>query len=196
MKEELGAPELPTLLADVNDRESLDNLVSQTQTVLTTVGPYQLVGTPLLEATVRAGGKNYVDLTGEGLWVWDNLKQWEAVAVDNRSRIVHCSGFDCIPADMGVYTFVRHLRSQGLFTDEEDEELTVRYVMDKVKGGISGGTIASGFAIMERVAWDKEAAARMEDPTLLSHPVSKSQEVCCYVVVVIFLCVACRSPCL
>ena len=76
--------------------------MASTKTVISTVGPYQLYGQPLVRACVE-GGKNYVDLTGEVLWVLDMEKEFGIAARDSGARIVHCCGFDSIP-------FVRTIR--------------------------------------------------------------------------------------
>ena len=46
---------LPLLVADANDTDALAALVKQTHVVLTTVGPYQLYGEPLIRACAAAG---------------------------------------------------------------------------------------------------------------------------------------------
>ena len=53
MKEELSclsseAMSIPTIVADNQDMDSLHRMVEQSQTILTTVGPYQALGTPLV----------------------------------------------------------------------------------------------------------------------------------------------------
>ena len=44
------------------------------------------------------GHRQYVDLTGESLWVWDELKETEERAKAQQVKIVHCCGFDSIPS--------------------------------------------------------------------------------------------------
>lgn len=58
-------------------------------------------------------------------------------ASTKKVKIVHCCGFDCVPSDMGTFMMVDALRRQFL------EPLEVRFLCWDVKGGASGGTIAS-----------------------------------------------------
>lgn len=44
---------------------SLDSIAAQTRVVLSTAGPFALLGTPVVDAAVR-GGCHYVDITGGG----------------------------------------------------------------------------------------------------------------------------------
>ena len=52
----IGAPaDTPLVVADATDPASLAALAEQTRVVVTTVGPYQLYGEPVLRACVAAG---------------------------------------------------------------------------------------------------------------------------------------------
>jgi short subunit dehydrogenase-like uncharacterized protein len=76
VRTEIGAPDsLPLILADASDPESLADMVAQAKVIVTTVGPYQLYGEPLVAACAEAG-TDYVDLCGEPAW----MAQMEASA--------------------------------------------------------------------------------------------------------------------
>ena len=51
--QEIGAPELPILIGDSFDAESLDAIASRAEVVITTVGPYAKYGHELVAACVR-----------------------------------------------------------------------------------------------------------------------------------------------
>ena len=60
----IGAPAgLPLLAADATDAAALRKLASAARALITTVGPYQLHGEPLLQACVDSG-TDYLDLGG------------------------------------------------------------------------------------------------------------------------------------
>jgi short subunit dehydrogenase-like uncharacterized protein len=69
---ELGLGDVPQITADSSDPTSLEALVKRTRVVITTVGPYALHGTPLIEACAKHG-THYCDLTGEPQWMAENL---------------------------------------------------------------------------------------------------------------------------
>ena len=75
--------------------------MSQTRVVISTVGPYWELGSPLVEACVKAQ-THYVDLTGETPWIREMVDQHHAEAEASQVKIVHCCGFDSIPSDLGV----------------------------------------------------------------------------------------------
>ena len=54
----------PLVVADSNNRESMQALVDSTKVVLTTVGPYQVYGSELVGLCANSG-TDYVDLCGE-----------------------------------------------------------------------------------------------------------------------------------
>lgn len=56
--------DVPILCGDVGDQASVDAVVKGSRVVLSTTGPYALMGTPVVDACVRMR-THYCDLTGE-----------------------------------------------------------------------------------------------------------------------------------
>jgi short subunit dehydrogenase-like uncharacterized protein len=80
---------LETIVADSFDTDSLEDLASRTRVVITTVGPYALYGSALVEACVEAG-THYCDLAGEVQWIRAMIDQHHRRAKETGARIVHC----------------------------------------------------------------------------------------------------------
>ena len=89
------------LVVDSNDIASIEDMVSKTKCVLTTVGPYQLYGNDIVAACAKSG-TDYVDLCGEPGWMHEKINGLSDIAKDSGSRIVFSCGFDSIPFDLGV----------------------------------------------------------------------------------------------
>ncbi|OYV01245.1 MAG: saccharopine dehydrogenase, partial [Burkholderiales bacterium PBB5] len=103
VRDELGAPaDTPLVVTDSSDPASLQALVARTRLVLTTVGPYQLHGSALVQACAQAG-TDYVDLCGEPGWMRQMIDAHQATAQASGARIVFSCGFDSIPFDLGVW---------------------------------------------------------------------------------------------
>ena len=68
LKESLGtaATELPVIIADAADGETLAAMCQSTRVIVTTVGPYALYGEPLVKACAE-NGTDYCDLCGDCL---------------------------------------------------------------------------------------------------------------------------------
>src|ERR1700729_3071064 len=65
VRDAIGAPaDTPLVVADASDPASLQAMVHDTKSVITTVGPYQNYGNELLAACIAAG-TDYFDLCGE-----------------------------------------------------------------------------------------------------------------------------------
>jgi len=105
--------------------------------VLTTVGPYRARGLALVQACAEAG-TDYADLTGEVLFIRDSINRCHDAAAGTGARIVHCCGFDSVPSDLGVL-LLHHAARAGGAGDLLDTTLVVR----TLRGGLSGGTLAS-----------------------------------------------------
>ncbi len=158
------AADIPLLVADSKDRQSLDALVSQTRVLLTTVGPYALYGSELVAACIAAG-TDYCDLTGEVPWMRAMLDQYSAAASSSEARIVHCCGFDSIPSDMGVW-YLQQTAMQKFDQPLQRVKLRVK----AAKGGLSGGTYASMMHIGEQAKKDPAVASILKNPYSICPP--------------------------
>ncbi|WP_238993223.1 saccharopine dehydrogenase family protein [Nocardioides caldifontis] len=140
--------DLPVLVADVNDADSLRAVARAARVVITTVGPYLEHGEPLV-AACAAAGTDYVDLTGEPEFVDRMYVEHHATALTSGARIVHACGFDSIPHDLGVLYTVKQLPA-GV-------PLKVRGVV-RAAGMASGGTFASALGQFGRPRQVRQAA--------------------------------------
>ena len=157
-----AAQSWPVIVADSSDPSSLDAMVARTQVVVSTVGPYLRYGLPLV-AACAAAGTDYADLTGETLFVRECIDLHHKQAVDTGARIVNSCGFDSIPSDLTVFALHRQAER-----DNAGELLDTNLVVRQLKGGISGGTAASGMELMRVVSEDSEARRLMDDPYTLT----------------------------
>ncbi len=163
VRDQIGLPDsLPVIVADSKDRPSLDAMVARTKVVCTTVGPYALYGDELVGACVAAG-TGYVDLAGEPQWIQRMIDRHQQQAESTGARIVNCCGFDSIPSDMGVYFLQENAMQQwGKPLDR------IKLRVKAAKGGLSGGTFASMFNLMEEAAKDKSVAKAVKNPYALN----------------------------
>jgi short subunit dehydrogenase-like uncharacterized protein len=136
----------------------MEALAGAARVVATTVGPYRRYGLPLVEACANAG-TDYADLTGEVLFMRDTIDRFHAVAERTGARIVHNCGFDSIPSDIGTL----------LLHEAAGEELTdTTLVVRAMKGGPSGGTIASMTGQIDEMKSAPELGKVANDPYALS----------------------------
>jgi short subunit dehydrogenase-like uncharacterized protein len=159
----IGAPSaVPLVVADASDEKSLAALVRQARVVISTVGPYQLHGEPLVRACAQAG-TDYVDLCGEPGWMARMIPLLDEPARASGARIVFSCGFDSIPFDLGVvYLQDEAMRRYG-------SPLTrVRGRVRVMKGTFSGGTMASGLATFAQIGRDRGLARTLADPFALT----------------------------
>lgn len=166
LKEQLGAAgkKLPTIEADAADEASLRAMCEQAKVVISTVGPYALYGEPLIKACVETG-TDYCDLTGEIQWVYKMIQKYEAQAKASGARIVHCSGFDSIPSDLGV--FFLQQQAQIRFKQPCNR---VKMRVWKMKGGASGGTAASFLNAVKEASSDPNVRKVMGNPYSICPP--------------------------
>ena len=157
-----AAADWPLVKADTSDAESLQQLAEGTRVVLTTVGPYARGGLALVEACARAGTHS-ADLAGEVLFMRDSIDAYDAPAKESGARIVHASGFDSIPFDLGVLVLHEKVQADGAGELEETTSLVVG-----VRGSISGGTFESLLGQMDEAKADSARGRVAADPYALS----------------------------
>ena len=167
-----SAEALPVLLADANDDSSLQQLCNSTKVVVSTVGPYALYGEPLIKACATTG-TDYCDLTGEAHWIGAMIRRYQTQAEHTGARIVNSCGFDSIPSDLGVL----HLQNQAK-QQYGDYCYRVKMRVKAIKGGFSGGTVASLINVVKEAAGNPSLRRELTNPYALcpeNHPFSARQ---------------------
>lgn len=166
VRESLGenGRQLDVLVADADDEATLEQLCHRTRVVVSTVGPYALYGEPLVRVCARTG-TDYCDLTGEVQWIRRMIRRYEDHARKSGARIVHCCGFDSIPSDMGVYFLQQQARARW-----QAPAGRVKMRVRSLKGGMSGGTVASMINAVREAVGDREVRREMADPYSLCPP--------------------------
>lgn len=166
LKSSLGTlgESLPILIADASNQAELNALCAQTRVVVSTVGPYALYGEPLIQACVT-NGTDYCDLTGETQWIKKMIEKYESQAQQSGARIVHCCGFDSVPSDMGVYYLQQQAQKQF---NAPATQVSMR--VKTLKGGASGGTVASLINVIQEAAADPALRKDLVNPYVLCPP--------------------------
>lgn len=158
VKDEQGAKDLPTLVADAADEAALQAMCAQASTIISTVGPYALYGSPLVKICAETG-TDYCDLTGEVQWIRKMITEHEAAAKKSGARIVHCCGFDSIPSDLGVFYTQQQAKAE-FGAPASRIKMRVR----RIKGGASGGTVASLMNVVKEASRDSALRKELANP--------------------------------
>ena len=159
-----NVPEGTGLLeVDSNNIASIEEMISKTKCVLTTVGPYQLYGNDIVSACAKSG-IDYVDLCGEPGWMHEKINELTETARETGSRIVFSCGFDSIHFDLGVLFLQNEVtRRYG------KPSVNVRGRVREMNGEFSGGTAASLGATMAALKEKPELFAVLANPFSLSN---------------------------
>jgi short subunit dehydrogenase-like uncharacterized protein len=158
----VDAEEIPILIGDINDVDSLVAIARRTRVVCTTVGPYLKYGENILAACAK-NGTDYCDLTGEVLFIRKMIDRYEKDARHTGARIVNACGFDSIPSDLGTLFMQEEFKKKyGHYAGE------VRFRLKVAKGSLSGGTIDSMINIIDAVKADKSLRKILGNPYALN----------------------------
>ncbi len=155
----IGAPaDTPLVVANSDDPASMKALAESARVVVTTVGPYQLYGEPLLKACVEAG-TDYADLCGEPAWMREMVDKYHEAAKASGARIAFSSGFDSIPFDLGVFMLQKEAKAR-----HGSPAPRVKGRVRAMQGTFSGGTAASLTETMKAVAKDPGLIKILQSP--------------------------------
>lgn len=159
-----GLDGIERIVADSHDEESLRAMCARAKVIVSTVGPYALYGDTLVKVCAETG-THYCDLTGEPQWIRKMQAQYEDIAKKSGARIVHCCGFDSIPSDLGVHVLQKRAnKAHGQSCHK------VKMRVAKMKGGASGGTIASMINMVKEATKDAKLRKELKNPYSLCPP--------------------------
>jgi len=163
VRDEMGIPkDVPFVVADANNAESVKAMVESTQVVLTTVGPYQKYGSDLVRVCSETG-TDYVDLCGEPAWMHEMIAAHGEAAKKSGARIVFSCGFDSVPFDLGVH-FLQNAAMDKLGAPLSRIKGRVR----AMKGTFSGGTLESFRLTMKAAAKNPDLIKVLTNPFSLA----------------------------
>lgn len=160
LKKTLGpsAKNLELIVADAASEPSLRDMAKRADVIISTVGPYALYGEKLVKVCAETG-TDYCDLTGEVQWSRLMGERYGDVAKKSGARIMHSCGFDSIPSDLGVH-FLQE-QSQAKFAAPCEQ---VKMGVKAMKGGMSGGTVASLLNVLKEAKDKPELRTELADP--------------------------------
>jgi len=163
VRDEMGIPsDVPFVIADAENPESVKAMVNSTQVVLTTVGPYQKYGSDLVRECSESG-TDYVDLCGEPAWMHEMIAAHGETAKASGARIVFSCGFDSVPFDLGIYFL-----QKASITKLGKPMSRIKGRVRAMKGTFSGGTLESFRLTMKAAAKNPELIKVLTNPFSLT----------------------------
>jgi short subunit dehydrogenase-like uncharacterized protein len=100
------------LIADVTDHISMLSMAKSSNVVISCAGPYGRYGEACVKACVL-GGAHYVDITGEVPFVERMIADYGGKAIDAGITLCPFAGYDCVPAELGMWLVGKALEMEG-----------------------------------------------------------------------------------
>ena len=146
---------------DITDPVEATSLARRAKTLISTAGPFGIVGEPLVAACAQSG-TDYVDISGDAVWIRKMLDRYQDAAIASGARLIFTCGFDSVPSDLGVFLLQEVARERFGVPAK-----TVKGRIRRLVGGLSGGTLASGRASIEAAGADPAIPKLLADPFAL-----------------------------
>ena len=104
--------DIPLIVADVSDEQSILNMCKRARIIVNCVGPYGLYGEVVVKSCI-AGGAHHIDLAGEPAFLEDMQVKYHRAAEEAGVLIVGACGFDSIPVDCGIVELQKRVAAAG-----------------------------------------------------------------------------------
>ncbi|KZC07632.1 PREDICTED: saccharopine dehydrogenase-like oxidoreductase [Dufourea novaeangliae] len=92
---------VPIIIADLKDEESLKEMTKQAKVLVNCCGPYRFYGEPVIKACI-ATRTHQVDVSGEPQFIETVQLKYDKEAREAGIYIISACGFDSIPSELGI----------------------------------------------------------------------------------------------
>jgi short subunit dehydrogenase-like uncharacterized protein len=124
---------IPIIIADINDDNSLIEMTRQAEVIVNCCGPYRFMGEPVVKACIETS-TSHVDVSGEPEYMESIQFKYHDAAKKKGIYIVSACGYDSIPSDMGVIYLQKHFEG----TVNSIETYLNRWFIDNCKPSGAG----------------------------------------------------------
>lgn len=149
--------DLETAIADAHDADSIRAMLGPGDVLVTTVGPFSILGHGVVEAAVEVGA-HYVDSTGEPAFIRHLAGDLALEAERNGSALLPASGYDFVPG---------HVAAALAYEVAGSSVRELRIIYGGGRGGLSTGTRASARLVA------LESTHRLQDGHLALRPMGR-----------------------
>lgn len=157
------APRARVQAARVDSASELDELCRGARVVISTAGPFERLGEPLVRAALRAGA-HFLDTTGEQPYMARVLERYHGSAVERGVAVINAHGFEYA---LGY--------AVGALAAEACPGATSLDVYNEVKGfGTSRGTQKSALGVLTAASLERRAHRLVTARPGLSRPAGAS----------------------
>ena len=144
-QEKVGLRErISIVLADASNELSMLELARSSKVVISCAGPFGRYGEAAVKACI-SGGAHYLDITGEVDWVTHMMTKHNEAASMNRVTLCPFSGYDCLPAELGMV-----LAGMTLQKTHGVKMKQVNLAFDCKKAGFPKGTLETTLDMNEK----------------------------------------------
>jgi short subunit dehydrogenase-like uncharacterized protein len=153
-----GASAPKVIVADTQDRGSLQAMARQAKVLFNLAGPYHATGDAVVAACIEHG-THYLDLTGETFWIQRLVREQHDAAARAGVKIMPCAGYEALPFDLAnlwAATALRERSGQPARRVKIIVSFTGRRIT-RLQDTVSGGTAAT---MSELLAHDRSDCLR------------------------------------
>lgn len=111
LKTGVDVTNIPIIIADCNDVNSMNNMAKKGRVIINCSGPYRFYGESVVKACIEEGS-DYIDVSGEPEFMEKMQLEYFDLARSMGCYIVNSCGMDSVPVDVGVIHFINNFEGQ------------------------------------------------------------------------------------
>ena len=119
---------LPFLMIDLNDQQSLQNALKKVKVVVHAAGPFQYTAKQMVDACL-ATNTHYIDINGD-ISVFEMIKEYDSAAKQAGIMVLPGAGFDVVPTDCTALLLKKTI----------PDAVNLKLAFASLGGGLSHGT--------------------------------------------------------
>lgn len=106
-----NAGDVPIIVADLKDEESLTKMTAQAKVIINCCGPYRFYGEPVIKACIKTN-TDHIDVSGEPQFMETMQLKYNKAAQDAEIYIISACGADSVPCDLGIIATEEKFKGQ------------------------------------------------------------------------------------
>ena len=162
----IGHPAAQIVVLDYAAKEGVEAVTRQARIALNFAGPFKRYGEHIVASCAKFG-TDYLDITGEPVWVADMKAKYQKLAEKTGARLLSFSGFESIPSDLGVWKVLQKAK-----INRPTATVTQVVGLFDIKGGVGGGSFQT---LLDRLKDEASEGRRFRDAALLVAEEQKPQ---------------------
>ncbi|KAH8832492.1 NAD-P-binding protein [Flagelloscypha sp. PMI_526] len=146
--EEFGVDvkDVPAFVFDLTDHQKAEDIIAKAKVVINMAGPYASYARSIIKACIK-NRVHYLDLSGETVWIQENIADLHALAQQAGIIVSHYCGLDSVPSDIILHLANKTLKAYASKSKSKEHSNLIAESISSFQWplALSAGSMAAGW---------------------------------------------------